>query len=299
MHLSGVKFLERSITGKTKVLAIIGWPVEHSLSPLMQNAALEAAGLDFVFVPFAVMPEHLADAVAGLRNLNTAGFNVTIPHKTSIIPLLDEISPEAALIGAVNTVKRKGRRLIGYNTDSTGFLISLKRDLDFDPRGAHVLVIGAGGAARAAVAALGAAGAASVTIANRNPERSNLLVQRIRPHYPGVVFHSVPLDVLSFPQAVGPIDLLVNTTSVGMKGTSFPALNLSRLGNNPCIYDMVYTPAKTALLEQAAEQGFKCANGLGMLIAQGEEAFKIWTGVTPPPGIMAGRIMPTIQADEG
>ena len=265
----------------------------------MQNAALEAAGLDFVFVPFAVMPEHLADAVAGLRNLNTAGFNVTIPHKTSIIPLLDEISPEAALIGAVNTVKRKGRRLIGYNTDSTGFLISLKRDLDFDPRGAHVLVIGAGGAARAAVAALGAAGAASVTVANRNPERSNLLVQRIRPHYPGVVFHSVPLDVLSFPQAVGPIDLLVNTTSVGMKGTSFPALNLSRLGNNPCIYDMVYTPAKTALLEQAAEQGFKCANGLGMLIAQGEEAFKIWTGVTPPPGIMAGRIMPTIQADEG
>ena len=258
----------------------------------MQNAALKAAGLDFVFVPFAVMPEHLADAVAGLRNLNTAGFNVTIPHKTSIIPLLDEVSPEAALIGAVNTVKRNGSKLVGYNTDSTGFLVSLKRDLDFDPRGAHVLIIGAGGAARAAVAALGAAGAASVTVANRNPERAGLLVQRIRPHYPGVVFHSAPLDVLASPQAVGSIDLLVNTTSVGMKGTSFPALDLSRLGNNPCIYDMVYAPAETALLAQAAERGFKGANGLGMLIAQGEEAFKIWTGSTPPPGVMAGRIMP-------
>ena len=292
--------MERSITGKTKVLAIIGWPVEHSLSPLMQNAALEAAGLDFVFVPFAVMPEHLADAVAGLRNLNAAGFNVTIPHKTTIIPLLDEVSPEAALIGAVNTVKRKGDKLVGYNTDATGFLVSLQRDLDFDPRGARVLVIGAGGAARAAVAALGAAGAASVTVANRNPERSNLLVQRIRPHYPGVVFHSAPLDVLESPQAIGPIDLLVNTTSVGMKGTSFPALNLSRLGNNPCIYDMVYAPAETALLMQAAEQELKGANGLGMLIAQGEEAFKIWTGVAPPPGIMAGRIMPlTVQAEKG
>ena len=282
--------MEISITGKTRILGIIGWPVEHSLSPLMQNAALAAARLEYVYVPFAVMPEHLADAVEGLRALNVAGFNVTIPHKTSIIPLLDEIAPEAALIGAVNTVKREGGRLVGYNTDSTGFLTSVRRDLSFNPRGARILVIGAGGAARAGVAALCSAGAASITIANRNMERASLLMQRIRPHYPGTIFSSVPLDVLSSPDAFGPIDLLVNTTSVGMKGTSFQGLDLSQMGNSLCIYDMVYAPAETALLGQATGRGLKCANGIGMLVAQGEEAFRIWTGTAPPPGVMAGQL---------
>lgn len=282
--------MEISITGRTKVLCIIGCPVEHSLSPLMQTAALAAARLDYTYVPFAVMPEDLAEAVAGLRALNVAGFNVTIPHKSSIIPLLDDVSPDAALIGAVNTVKREGRRLVGYNTDATGFLTSLTRDLGFEPRGANVLVIGAGGAARAGVAALGSAGAASVIIANRNADRADLLVQRVRPHYPGTIFSSVPVDALSNPHTLGPIDLLVNTTSVGMKGTSFAGLDLSGWGNSLCIYDMVYAPAETALLAQAAGLGLKRANGIGMLVAQGEEAFRIWTGVVPPPGIMAEQL---------
>lgn len=256
----------------------------------MQTAALAAARLDYTYVPFAVMPEDLAEAVAGLRALNVAGFNVTIPHKSSIIPLLDDVSPDAALIGAVNTVKREGRRLVGYNTDATGFLTSLTRDLGFEPRGANVLVIGAGGAARAGVAALGSAGAASVIIANRNADRADLLVQRVRPHYPGTIFSSVPVDALSNPHTLGPIDLLVNTTSVGMKGTSFAGLDLSGWGNSLCIYDMVYAPAETALLAQAAGLGLKRANGIGMLVAQGEEAFRIWTGVVPPPGIMAEQL---------
>lgn len=292
--------MENFITGKTKILGIIGWPVEHSLSPLMQNAALAARGLDYVYVPFAVMPEHLADAVSGLRSLNIDGFNVTIPHKTSIIPLLDEVKPEAALIGAVNAVKREGTRLVGYNTDGTGFLISLKRDLAFDPRGAQVLVLGAGGAARAAVAALCSAGAASVTVANRSRERSHLLVGRIRPHFPSVTLSSAPLDILQSPGFLSGIDLLVNTTSVGMKGTSFPALDLSQLRKNSCVYDMVYVPAETVLLADAAKMGLRCANGIGMLVAQGEEAFRIWTGVTPPPGIMAAALLPpTGQMSKG
>ena len=256
----------------------------------MQNAALAAARLEYVYVPFAVMPEHLADAVEGLRALNVAGFNVTIPHKTSIISLLDEVTPEAALIGAVNTVKREGSRLVGYNTDSTGFLTSIRRDLGFDPRDARVLFIGAGGAARAGVAALCSAGATSITIANRNRERSSLLVQRVRPHYPRTLISSVSLDVLSSPDVLGSVDLLVNTTSVGMQGTSFPGLDLSLAGNNLCIYDMVYAPAETALLAQATGRGLKCANGIGMLVAQGEEAFRIWTGSAPPPGVMAGQL---------
>src|SRR6266540_2579429 len=141
------------ITGKTKVLGIIGWPVEHSLSPLMQNAALQALNLDYVYIPFAVPPQSLVMAVDGLRHLGVQGFNVTIPHKEAIIPLLDKLHPEAEFIGAVNTVKREGELLVGYNTDGAGFVRSLVNDLDFKPEGKKIVILGAGGASKGAVAA--------------------------------------------------------------------------------------------------------------------------------------------------
>lgn len=158
-------------TGATRVLGIIGRPVSHSLSPLMQNGALQAMGLDYAYVPFAVEEDRLADAVKGLAALGVVGFNVTIPHKSAILPLLDRLSPEAGLIGAVNVVKREGNDLVGYNTDGKGFIQSLNEDLGFAPAGCRILVMGAGGAARAAVASLAAAGAASVVIANRSIAR--------------------------------------------------------------------------------------------------------------------------------
>lgn len=277
---------KKTITGKTGVLGIIGSPVEHSLSPLMHNDALQQLGLDLVYVPFAVAPENLAEAVAGLRSLNVAGFNVTIPHKTAVIAHLDELAPEAALIGAVNTVKREEDKLIGYNTDCAGFLMSLRRDLGFDPAGARVVVIGSGGAARAAVAGVCREGAFSVTVGNRNRVRAEQLVRDFSAAFPSVEFASGSLDLLSSTEVLGSADLLINTTSVGMNGTSFDTLEFSLLQPNASVYDMVYVPAQTPLLIEAERCGMRTANGIGMLAAQGEAAFAIWTGILPPAGIM-------------
>jgi shikimate dehydrogenase len=150
------------VTGKTTVVGIIGFPVTHSLSPVMHNAAFAALGLDWIYVPFQVPREGLARGVAGLAALGVAGFNVTIPHKVAIIPLLDRISPEAELAGAVNVVALQDGALVGYNTDGIGLVAALARAFGFTPAGRSVLVLGAGGAARAAVAALGSAGAARI-----------------------------------------------------------------------------------------------------------------------------------------
>lgn len=286
----------KAMSGKTGVLGIIGWPVAHSLSPLMQNAALEALGLDYVYVPFSVAPCELGTAVNGLRALGVAGFNVTIPHKEAIIPFLDRLSPEAAASGAVNTVKREGERLIGYNTDGVGLVRSLQEDLGIDLPGGRVLILGAGGAARGAVAALCAAGVAAITLVNRTPARAEEIVARFRGAYPGVEFSALPLDALEVNGRLAAADLLLNTTSVGMGGTSFTGLDLGVLSESGCVYDMVYAPAMTPLLEAAAARGRKWANGLGMLAAQGEEGFFLWTGLRPPAGLMKGRLLAALAA---
>ncbi len=274
------------ITGKTRVLGIVGWPVGHSLSPAMHNAAIAALGIDYIYVPFPVDPEHLGPAVEGLRRLGVQGFNVTIPHKSAIIPFLDRVSREAGLCGAVNTVRRDGDLLVGHNTDGAGFLASLREDLGFDPRGAAILVLGAGGAALGAVAALSGAGAARIIVANRTAERGASLVERFRPVFGGVGFSLSSLCPGELAGHLRTIDLLVNTTSVGMNGTRFEDLPLAELRSGGRVYDMVYAPAETPLLAAARERGLTCANGLGMLASQGEAAFSLWTGIEPPAGLM-------------
>lgn len=278
-------------TGTTKVLGIIGWPVAHSLSPLMQNAALQAMSLDYAYVPFAVGEDRLVEAVKGLRALGVAGFNVTIPHKSAIIPLLDRLSPDAALIGAVNTVKCEGDELVGYNTDGVGFIRSLNQDLGLDPAGCRILVLGAGGAARAAVASLAAAGAASVVIANRSAARGEELSWEFGRHFVGTQFAAISLSPENLNRCVQNIDLLVNTTSVGMGGGGFFGLDLSLMGSHGAVYDMVYVPPVTPLLTDAERCGIRWANGIGMLAAQGECALEIWTGKQPPEGLMKERLM--------
>lgn len=277
--------MKELIRGTTKIYAIIGWPVAHSRSPVMQNAAFQALGMDCVYVPFAVEPERLSEAVLGMRALGVAGWNVTIPHKTGIMSLLDELSPEAVRAGAVNTVVNRGGRLIGYNTDGTGLLTALLRDLDCSVKGERVVVLGAGGAARGAVAALGEAGAARVTVVNRTLETARRLADELRPHLSELELEIVSSEELSrlLPQT----DLLVNATSLGLKGEEFSGLELALLPDAAKVYDMVYGPRETPLVLAARQRGLAACNGLGMLVAQGELAFCHWTGITPAPGLMS------------
>ena len=275
------------VTGRTTVSGIIGSPVAHSLSPVMHNHAFAVLGLDWVYVPFPVCPERLPQAVAGLAALGVAGFNVTIPHKVAIIPLLDRISPEAELIGAVNTVVLQEGELVGYNTDGTGLLTALQREFGFDPAASQVLVRGAGGAARGAAAALGSAGAVRVALANRSAAAAELLVAGLAPRLPRLALSAHPLERLGDPAFLGSFDLIVNTTSVGMAGDAFPGLALTGVKPELLVYDMVYAPPVTPLLARARSLGLAAANGLSMLVAQGEAAFALWTGQAAPPGCLA------------
>lgn len=275
-----------TITGKTTVTGIIGAPVAHSLSPVMHNAAFRELGLDWVFVPFPVPPARLEAAVAGLAAAGVAGFNVTIPHKVAIMPFLDAIDPDAELIGAVNTVLSRDGKLTGYNTDGLGLVAALAGKLSFDPRGRSVLVLGAGGAARSAVVSLARAGAVRVHVANRTPQGALALIDLVAGRLEGTAFAAGSLDDLADPAFIGSFDLVVNTTSVGMSGDSFSLLDPSLLKSGACVYDMVYAPPVTPLLAKCGAINVPCANGLGMLVAQGEAAFRIWTGVVPPEGCM-------------
>lgn len=277
-----------TVHGTTKVYAIFGDPVAHSLSPQMHNAALSALAIDGIYVPFHVTPDQLAAAVAGVRALQIAGISVTVPHKEGIIPLLDEIDPAAARIGAVNTVVNRQGRLIGYNTDAPGFLSALHTTLDFSPQGKEVLLIGAGGAARAALVALAQEGATSIVVANRSLDRAISLIESYRQEFPDChlvateLYHDSMTDFLARP------DLLVNTSVIGLHGESFPPSLLAALKASARIFDMVYAQgtSKTPLVEQGERAGHRVADGRSMLIAQGEVAFALWTGIDPPLGIM-------------
>jgi len=287
--------MNMNITGKTKVLGIIGHPVAHSLSPLMQNAALKALGLDYIYVPFAVEPQNLTVAVKGLRALGIHGFNVTIPHKTAIIPLLDRVSPEAELSGAVNTVCREDGLLVGYNTDGIGFIKSLVDDLGFNPDGATVLILGAGGAARGAVAALCGAGVTKIVVANRTRDKGEALVDTFRGRYSHVKFALSSQETGELHEHLREANLIVNTTSVGMNGSSFAGLDVDAFLPDAKVYDMVYSPPETPLLVAARGRNLSCANGLGMLAAQGETAFSLWTGTDPPCGLMKLKLSTAID----
>lgn len=267
------------------MVGIIGNPIRHSLSPVMQNAAFDACNLDYVYVPFTVTPERLGDAVVGLRALSVCGFNVTIPHKITIIPYLDQLEQSAEDAGAVNTVSVHDGRLIGYNTDGAGLLDSLADDLEFSPGADLIVVVGAGGAARGAIAALCRSGAQRVVVANRSFDKAISLVDAMRMRYPGTAIEAVQRDELNEVHLVA-ASLLINTTSIGMNGDRIDFVDLAKLPRSAKVYDMVYSPAVTPLMREASERGIMVSNGLGMLAAQGERAFTVWTGQEPPQGFM-------------
>lgn len=277
--------MEHIITGKTKLYGIIGYPIAHSLSPCMQNSAFEAAGIDAVYVPFLVHPDSLEKAVIGLQALGIQGFNVTIPHKTAIIPFLSRLDVSAEDAGAVNTVKSIDGMLVGYNTDGDGLLRSLALDCGFEPNGRSVLMYGAGGAARGAAAALCRASVASISIVNRTEQTALELISFLAPRYPETEF-SIVNTAEKLASIIPRVDLLLNTTSLGMKQEKLPWLALDNLASSAIVYDMVYSPPRTPLLQDAENFSLSCANGLGMLACQGELAFERWIGLSPLSGCM-------------
>ena len=274
-----------TVHGKTQVVCIIGNPIRHSLSPIMQNAAFDASSLDYIYVPFAVTPDNLEQAVAGLKALGVRGFNVTIPHKTAIIPFLDGLDESAESAGAVNTVLLRETSLIGYNTDGDGLVDSLRTDLDFFPDAGQILIIGAGGAARGAIAALCRSGAKKILICNRTLENARSVKLDMISRYPETDIEVVRQDHVSREQ-IASTSLLLNTTSLGMNGERIENIVLSHLSEHAKVYDMVYSRLGTPLVKEASASGLRAVNGIGMLVAQGERAFEIWTSQRPPEGVM-------------
>lgn len=263
------------------LLAVIGWPAKHSLSPAFQQPALDHVGVAARYVIREIPPEGLAAFAAEARGPNWLGFNVTIPHKLAIMPLLDEIVPAARAIGAVNTVVNRGGRLIGHNTDVTGFGGALRLEAGFDPAGKRVALLGAGGAARGVLKGLVDAGAAHVTIANRTLERAQHLARELGQGRA----HAVALDGDELRHVLPTCHLLVNATSVGMHAPAAPA-DPAALPPHAVVYDVIYTPAETELLRLARARGLPAYNGLSMLVYQGGDAFELFTGRPAPRDLM-------------
>ena len=269
------------ITGKTKIVGVIGDPVEHSHSPQMHNAAFVELGLNYVYVPFHIQPDALPAAIEGFKAINVVGLNVTIPHKQAVIPFLDEISREVELIGAVNTLTFENGRIKGDNTDGLGFLEGMRETGLELPQGESALVIGAGGSARAVIVALSSIGLETIFIANRTTSKAIKLAEGLSDTI-GTPIHGMGLDDPQLAEIVNGVALVVNTASVGMDISKPPLINAEWLRPQTTVYDIVYTPPETRLLLAAAERGCHTVQGLGMLVYQGAIAFEKWTKVTPP-----------------
>ncbi|WP_017652506.1 shikimate dehydrogenase [Fortiea contorta] len=270
--------MTNNITGKTQLLGVIGYPVEHSLSPLMHNAAIAQLGLDYVYLPLPIEPQNLEIAIAGFAAVGVVGFSVTIPHKQAIIPLLSEISPLATAVGAVNTVTRQNQRWVGTNTDVEGFIAPLQTTYHQDWRQQIAVILGNGGAARAVVAGCQQLGFAEIHVVGRNQEkltafynswRNSSIIENLQVH---------PWEKLTklIPQA----NLLVNTTPIGMyphiDNSPLSREEMAGLSANAIAYDLIYIPQPTQFLQQAQKQGAIIIDGLEMLVQQGVAALKIW-----------------------
>ncbi|MDT8316533.1 MAG: shikimate dehydrogenase [bacterium] len=274
------------IKGSTKVLGIFGCPVDHSLSPAMQNAAIRQLGLDMVYVPWEVKPGALKSALDGVRAMGIRGINITIPHKEEALKYLDEISYEVQLIGAANTVVNNNGVLTGHNTDGRGLLLSLKENHRFSSSDKCAVIIGAGGAARGIAASLALSGASKILLINRTEEKALALAKELSGKISETTFLSTGLDSEEIKAFLPETDILINTSSAGMNGKNNLALPLNLLPADAIVADIVYKPLETALLSKARKLGLKTEDGLGMLACQGAMSFELWTGKLAPTTIM-------------
>jgi shikimate dehydrogenase len=270
---------------QAELVGVFGAPVAENPTGVMQEAAFAALGLNWRYLNIEVHREDLGIAMQGLRAMHFAGINCTIPHKVAVLQYLDEVSPDARLMGAVNTVRREGDRLIGENTDGKGFLRALRDDAGVDPQGKRVVVLGAGGAARAVCVELALAGAHSIAVVNRTPARGEELVHLLAAHTPVAATYVPWLRGLRIDAAT---DLLVNCTSIGLYPDvdAMPDIDTGAIMPHMVVCDVIPNPPHTPLLRAAAARGAKTIDGLGMLVYQGAIAFKMWTGRDAPVAVM-------------
>ncbi len=268
------------INGQTRIVGVIGDPVQHSRSPQMHNAAIVERKLDYVYVPFHVRSGELQEAIEGFKALNVLGVNVTIPHKQTVMSILDDVSHEATLIGAANTLIFCDGRVSGDNTDAQGFLRAMTEEGIDIPVGGSAVVLGAGGAARAVVVALALSGLDLITIANRT-EWKAIQFEKDLATISETEISAVDLASNQLNLAIRSADLLVNTTSVGMQETDQLLIDPDFLNPGTVVYEIVYTPPETPLLRVAREKGCQTIGGIGMLVHQGAIAFEKWIGIVP------------------
>ena len=284
------------VSGMTRIYGIIGDPVTHSLSPLMHNTAFRERGLDCLYIPFQVKNIDLRAAIEGIRAMNIYGFNVTMPHKLTIIPLLDHLNPEAKRIGAVNTVVNDEGILTGYNTDAAGFIKALHEN-GVDPRGKNIVVFGAGGVARAICFAL-AEFDCVISIVNRTIDRAWELANLVSIVSSQKVKSFGMLNENIY-TVLEEADIVVNATSIGMGETiGKSVMKADLLNSSMVVCDTIYHPIETQLLKDAKKIGAKVIGGVDMLLWQGAIAFKKWTGVDAPFEIMANKLTQVLNGNE-
>ncbi len=285
------------ITGRTKVVGVIGDPVEHSCSPPMHNAAFKELGMDYVYVPFHVKPEHLRSAIEGFKALNVAGINVTLPHKKAVLSLMDSVSKEAELIGAVNTLVFKEGMVEGHNTDARGFIASLRDYGISDFKGKKAVVLGAGGGAQAVIVGLAMEGVDKIIIANRTKEKAIDLARSLSSKTM-VKMEGVSLSDNILRDYISESDLLVSTITASMDTRIQLVVDPDWLHQELVVCDIVYIPPDTNLLKAASERGLKTIGGMGMLVHQGAISFQLWTGVKPPIETMRKALINAVYSNK-
>jgi len=298
---------------RTRYCAVYGHPIYHSASPALQNAGLAELGLNWRYLAFEVRPERLSEAITGARRMNFIGINLTVPHKVLALGMVEVLHESAQRWGAVNTIRfeakdEKGQwlpmarfseeipdetRSHGFNTDAEAITRSLREDLEVEPRGASIFLLGAGGAGRVAALKLAEEGAAKLALFNRSPAKAEKLAEEIRQRYPDIEV------MVGYPS--GQVDLLLNATSAGLKADDPLPLDRSRfdLARVRAVYDMIYRPSETPLLAAARGAGCRVANGIGMLLYQGARALEIWSGKAAPVAVMKKALLENVYGHRG
>ena len=284
------------IDGSTTVVGVFGAPIKHTASPAMHNAAFEALKMNWAYLAFHVDPQNLRAALQGARDMGLAGINLTVPHKILALDCVDEIDAEARKLGAVNTVAMEKGKLRGFNTDGYGFLRAIKEEFNLSLRGKRVLVLGAGGAGRGIAVKCALDGAARGIVANRTPAKIEPIAREIR--NTKSEFLSLALTADEIRRVIQEVDLMVNATSVGLKDGDSLGLGADLFSPRLRVYDTIYRPAETELLQIAVGAGAQVANGLGMLLHQGAKSFEIWTKRKAPLAVMRRALRAAVYGDK-